>query len=216
MEFFKFVRAFFEFLPRLLMGAGILVMSLLLSSIAWKMGLLPDVFPEVKVSKEDPVITIQKTGRDCLRAEMYEAGKDKVDMILIAHAVSKLSTKYGGVCNVFTQYRLLRAPSQGAYKHGLLHWGRDVGLVLAKASTRKHLKYRKAVVDAILKHHDAGEDLMQDLPEPARRLLKCEMRVNRVWPTNSAGTDVQALKAWADTVWKSDSSQTTFYARCPK
>ena len=216
MEFLKFIRAFFEFLPKLLMGAGILVIALLLSAIAWRSGVLPDIFPEPKTIKEDPVVVIQKSDRDCLRAEMYEAGKDKVDMILIAHAVNILSAKYGGVCNVFTQYRLLRAPSQGAYKHGILHWGRDVSIVLAKAQTRTHLKNRIAMVDVILKRHDAGNDLVQDLPKPAKKLLRCVVRVLRVWPTNSAGTDVQALKTWADTVWKSESTQTTFYGKCLK
>jgi len=160
----------------------------------------------ISVPKDASTI-LDEAERACLSAEMYEAGKNKTDMVLILYGVIGITKSESvTICEVFTSYRLLRAPSQGVHP-----WAtRDADVIRFKSRWRASLRARMAQADIVLKQYLAGKDLTQGLPEPAKKFVKCELRVHRVWLFNTAGTDVTELKKWSDSTWRS-SSGTTFY-----
>jgi|GEM_PF-2255442 len=156
--------------------------------------------PQQKV--EQAVRQVSDTTRRCIEAEVAEGAADEDDQMIIAYGMIKLMDRGRDPCHIFLKYTQMRAPSQ---EDGW-SWLRDPGFVLeGKGQTRdvwgKRVASARRVADKALKG-DFSFVAKNENPlvvEKRRAMLQCpEIKYDRVWPTNSARTSVEAMSRETD------------------
>lgn len=135
----------------------------------------------------------------CMQAEAVEAGVSENDMLLVYLASQHESEQTGvGACTIFKNYTLLRAPSQGPGSAV-----RDASFVLdwktwVSSKTSEKVGMAARVRERMLKGNlgFVGTDkIPPDVLKKMEDVKHCVRRINRVWATNTAGTDLDKMKA---------------------
>ncbi len=158
-----------------------------------------ELTPEEKVAKATQ--TVSDAARKCMVAEVAEGAADPDDMVLIAKATVLQKELGRDPCAIFLKYTLMRAPSEESA------WAyiRDPDVVVGKQKARTAWATRianaYAIVDRALKgdfsFQESGEK--PEVREQRKRILGCrEIKYIRVWPWNTARTNVKAMEKETD------------------
>lgn len=201
----------------------ILVCATVLAALYWwqtrRLPFVPD--PKAQTVAEKMADKIQRgdeASERCKLAEAVEAGTSENDMLLIFRAIEHEQKAHGkSACDIFNNYILLRAPSQGggsAIRDAsfVLDWKTYFGKPKEKAGMATKVRERMLKGDVSFV---ATEKIPADTLAKMNAVKNCVVRIDRVWPTNTAGTDKKALDSeMSPTLRVTTPSGTTFY--CPK
>ncbi len=190
------------------------VTLLMVGAILYQTGFLSAFMPA-----PPPTQVFSHAEKACMATEVAESARSRLDAILIAKAVMN-ERKASGVsaCEIFTSYRLLRAPSR-AHSRG---WAvRDVRVIALRAKALKGVHAARlargwVVTEALT---SGNEELLKELPAGARDVAPCVCRFARM-PKNllqrffrPAGTKLARMRSEMGKSWRNPHTGTEFF--CP-
>lgn len=156
--------------------------------------------PQQKV--EQAARQVSDTTRKCIEAEVAEGAADEDDQMIIAYGMIKLMDRGRDLCQVFLKYTQMRAPSQ----EDSWAWVRDPGFVLdGKGQARdvwaKRVASARRATDKALKGDFSfvAKNENTAIVEKRKAMLQCsEIKYDRVWATNTARTNLEAMSRETD------------------